>query len=173
MTIAENLLAELDQESQATRRILERIPEDKLGWSPAEKSMTIGQLGMHIAQGPGQVAEMATKDSLDFQTFDGRVPAPSSTKEILDTYSSSLATARQLMSQMDDARMLGTWRAMMGEKELMAMPRAGLIRMIMLNHQYHHRGQLSVYLRLLGESVPSVYGPTADEAPDFLAEATA
>jgi len=168
MSIAESLLAELEQESEATRRILERIPEDKLNWAPAEKSMTIGQLGLHIANGPGQVAQMAKEDTVSPPDFNTANPQPASRREILEAFAHSLDAAKSIVSEMDDARMTATWRVVIDGREIMALPRAGMLRMIMLNHQYHHRGQLSVYLRLLGESVPSVYGPTADEMPDFL-----
>ena len=164
MSIADALLAELEQEARTTRRVLERIPQEHLSWRPHPKSMSLGQLALHIAQVPGSVAELAMQDT---------VPAPPSfvqaevatAAELVPALTASIDKAKQLVGRLDDAAMAATWRLMNDGREILAMPRVALLRAIMLNHWYHHRGQLLVYLRLLDLPVPSVYGPTADENP--------
>ena len=171
MTIAQRFLAELDHESQATRRVLARVPEAHLSWRPHPKSWTLGQLALHVATVPGIVADMAAKDTLlERPAFVQAQPA--SVADLAPALDASIAHAKQRLGGFDDAAMNATWRLMHHGKELMAMPRAAFTRAIMLNHWYHHRGQLLVYLRLLDVPVPSVYGPTADEDP-FAAELAA
>ena len=163
MTIANTLLAELEQEAQTTRRVLERIPQQHLSWKPHPKSMSLGQLALHVATVPGNVAELGMKDTAQAPAF--VQPEAATTAELVPALTASVARAKQVMGGVDDARMGQTWRLMNDGREVMAMPRAAFLRAIMLNHWYHHRGQLLVYLRLLDLSVPSVYGPTADENP--------
>ena len=163
MSIAETLLAELEQESDATRRVLERVPDAHLSWKPHPKSMSLGQLALHVATVPGAVAELLVPDSMEAPQFVH--PEASSAAELVPALDASLARARQHLGGLSDAAMGSVWRVMRGGRELMAMPRAAFARAIMLNHWYHHRGQLLVYLRLLDQPVPSVYGPTADENP--------
>jgi uncharacterized damage-inducible protein DinB len=157
-------IAEIDQESESTRRMLEVVPADRLDWKPHEKSMSLGTLAMHIATVPGGVAELLKLDTMNMGDFEGP-PSPGSTEEILAALEESLAKAREILGSMDDESMMGMFRLMDGDQEAMSMPKVGLARAIILNHWYHHRGQLSVYLRLLDVPVPSVYGPTADENP--------
>jgi uncharacterized damage-inducible protein DinB len=164
MGIADALLAELEQEMPTTRRVLERVPQAHLSWKPHPKSMSLGQLALHVATVPGTVAELASIDT---------VPAPpqfvqseaATAAELLPALSASVAKARTHLGPLDDAAMGATWRLMNDGREVLAMPRVALVRAIMLNHWYHHRGQLLVYLRLLDVPVPSVYGPSADENP--------
>jgi uncharacterized damage-inducible protein DinB len=161
MRIADNFIMELEQEAKTTRRVLERIPADKLSWRPHKKSMSLGQLGLHVAQTPGGVAQIAKEDLLappQFQQAEAK-----STTEMLEALDASVANAKAALAGWDDAKMMETWNMKKDGKALMSVPRAGLLRTIMLNHWYHHRGQLLVYLRLLDVPVPSVYGPTADE----------
>ena len=165
MTVAAGLLQELEQESQATRRVLERVPDSRLAWRPHEKSRTLGELAMHVATVPGSVAEFVSQPSPVQVPKFADPPPPKSTSELGRLHEESLDKARQILSAMDDATATATWRIQAGERELMAMPRAAFLRMVMLNHWYHHRGQLSVYLRFLGVPVPSIYGPSADENP--------
>jgi len=163
MTIAETLLAELEQEAQTTRRVLERVPQAHLTWKPHQKSLSLGQLALHVATVPGNVAELLVPDSMEAPQF---VHAEAATAaELVPALEASVARAREHLGRLSDAAMGSTWRVMKGSRELMAMPRAAFARAIMLNHWYHHRGQLLVYLRLLDIPVPSVYGPTADENP--------
>lgn len=163
MRIADPLIMELEQEAKTTRRVLERIPGNRLSWRPHKKSMSLGQLGLHVAQTPGFVAQLAKADVPALPPFQQAEAA--STQEMLAALDATVAEATAALNGWDDAKMLETWRLSNAGKTLMAMPRLGLIRAIMLNHWYHHRGQLLVYLRLLDVPVPSVYGPTADENP--------
>ena len=164
MAIIEGLLAELEQEAQTTRRVLERIPQAHLTWKPHPKSMSLGQLALHVATVPGMVAELAALDTIPEPPAFIQ-PEAATTSELLPSLTDSVAKAKRALGGFDDSRMGETWRLQSGGKEILAMPRAAFVRAIMLNHWYHHRGQLLVYLRLLNQSVPSVYGPTADENP--------
>lgn len=163
MPIIDSILMELDQESQTTKRVLERVPENKLTWKPHPKSYSLGQLAMHIAAAPAIVAESATQDTYEIKG--GTPPEPKTQKELMDTFSQSLSKAKSALKQLDDSKLMSTWSGTRNGKVVMAVPRIGLIRAILLNHWYHHRGQLSVYLRLLDVPVPSIYGPSADENP--------
>ncbi|HEV2491115.1 MAG TPA: DinB family protein [Candidatus Acidoferrales bacterium] len=167
MSIAQSLIAEFEAQAPVTRRFLERLPEDKLAWKPHEKSMSAGQLGLHLARVPGGVAQAAQQNSMPAPEFNN-IPQPSGLPEILSTFDESVATVRKILPQFDDAKMRETWRMVQGDKEVLAMPRAEFLRNIMLNHWYQHRGQFSVYLRLLGVAVPSSWGPSADEPPSFM-----
>jgi uncharacterized damage-inducible protein DinB len=157
-----DLTQELEQEAEATRRVLERVPEAKLQWKPHPKSMTLGQLAMHVANLPGAIAEIATRPSFDVKT---PVPRPdaANTREVLATFEESLRRARSHLGSMTDAELASPWRMMKGEQELWSMPRGAFLRSVMLNHWYHHRGQLTVYLRQTGALLPAVYGDSADE----------
>jgi uncharacterized damage-inducible protein DinB len=164
MKMIDVLLAEMDQESQSTARVLERVPQAQLSWRPHPKSMSLGQLALHVATIPGMVAELASHTTIPEPPQFIQAEAATAA-ELVPTLTASLAKARQVLGGMDDAKLMETWRLMSGDKELMAMPRAAVLRMIMLNHWYHHRGQLLVYLRMHNVLLPSVYGPTADENP--------
>ena len=164
MKIIDGLLAELEQEAETTRRVLERVPQAHLSWKPHSKSMSLGQLALHVATVPGNVAELAATDTVPARPAFVH-PEASTTAELVPALTESVAKARRALGGFDDARMTATWRLQNQGQDLIAMPRASFVRAIMLNHWYHHRGQLLVYLRLLDQSVPSVYGPTADENP--------
>ena len=164
MSIVDALLAELEQEAYATERVLARVPEAHLGWRPHPKSMSLGQLALHVATIPGNVAQLAAMDSLAEPPAFAQAEAASA-KELVPTLRASVAKAREVLGGFDDEAMGATWRLLVGGKEVMTMPRAAVARMIMLNHWYHHRGQLLVYLRMHDVPLPSVYGPTADENP--------
>jgi uncharacterized damage-inducible protein DinB len=164
MKMIDGLLAELEQEAETTRRVLERIPEAHLSWKPHPKSMSLGQLALHVATVPGNVAELAAVDTVPEPSAFVR-PEAASASELLPSLADSVARAKRALSGFDDARMGAMWRLQSGGRDLLVMPRVAFVRAIMLNHWYHHRGQLLVYLRLLNQSVPSVYGPTADENP--------
>lgn len=166
MMTVDDLLQELEGEAQATRRVLERVSEDKLGWKPHDKSMSLGQLAMHIATLPGAIAELSVQETFEVNTD---VPRPSATSvaEVMGALEHSLAKAKSLLGSMDDAVLASPWKMVNGDQEIAVMPRSALLRSILLNHWYHHRGQLTVYLRLTGASVPGIYGASADEAPVF------
>jgi len=163
MKLSESILMELDQEAQTTKRVLERIPDDKLAWKPHPKSFSLGQLALHIASVPAGVTTIVMQDSVEAPDFSQ--PEPKSRQEVLDTFSKSLETAKGNLTKMDDARLAATWSLTRGGKVVMSAPRIGFLRSVLLNHVYLHRGQLSVYLRMLDVPVPSIYGPSADENP--------
>jgi uncharacterized damage-inducible protein DinB len=163
MRIIEALLQEMDQEAQTTRRVLERVPQEHLSWKPHPKAMSLGQLAMHVAMIPGAVAAGAAQPAIQRPVFEQ--PAISDVHDLLPLLDESVAKARVLLGDFTDEQMHATWRLMSGEQTLMAMPRVAFVRSVMLNHWYHHRGQLSMYLRQLGVSLPSIYGPSADENP--------
>jgi uncharacterized damage-inducible protein DinB len=165
MAMIDGMLQELDQEARTTRRVLERVPDKDLGWRPHKKSRTLGQLALHVAMVPGAVASLvASQSPVQARPFtDGETPANSAA--LLEALDQSIAQANKVLGTMDDATLMATWRLMAGDRELLALPRAAVLRAIMLNHWYHHRGQLSVYLRELDVPLPSIYGPSADENP--------
>ena len=156
---------ELNQEAATTRRVLERVPEDQLTWKPHAKSMSLGQLALHTAQTPGMVAGMLAGDTLDVPPDAFHVAQPASRQEILDAHTGSVASAAAFLEGLTPEKSAATWHLAISGKEVMAAPRGGVVRSILLNHWYHHRGQLSVYLRLLNVPLPSIYGPSADENP--------
>jgi uncharacterized damage-inducible protein DinB len=164
LAIINGMLEELEQEAQTTRRVLERIPEDQMNWKPHPKARTLGELALHVATVPGSVAEFIASPS-PAQVPDFIDPSPPSAAELIPALDESIAKAKQILGDMDDATIMATWRMMDGEREVFALPRVSLLRSIMLNHWYHHRGQLTVYLRQLDIPIPSIYGPSADENP--------
>src|SRR5262245_60512901 len=163
MAIIDGMLMELEQEAKTTRRVLERVPGDQLGWRPHKKARTLGELALHVAGTPGAVATIASQSEVQDPEF--KDASPKTAAELIPALEESVATARRMLTGMDDATLNGTWRMKRNGREILAMPRAALLRSIMLNHWYHHRGQLSVYLRELGVPIPSIYGPSADENP--------
>lgn len=164
MPIAQMLIMELEQESKTTRNVLARVPDDKLTWKPHVKSMSLGQLAQHIATIPGGIAKIGLLETLDVSGFQPS-PQPESTAAVLAAFDAGVAQAKTILGGIDDAAMMHNWSLTKNGQTIMAIPRVGLFRTIMLNHLYHHRGQLSVYLRLLDVPLPSIYGPSADENP--------
>lgn len=162
MSILEPMIEELDREAAATRRLLERLPEDRLGWRPHEKAMTLGQLALHVAEIPGDVSGMVGRDRVPPPDF-GDLPQPASHDEVLRSFVESVAAAKSALDALDEARARSTWSIVRDGEELMSMPRHAALRFILLNHWYHHRGQLALYLRMLGREVPATYGASADE----------
>ena len=169
MSIAEIYLSEFEAQAPVTRRFLERLPEDKLTWQPHPKSMTAGQLAYHLAFVPGGVVRAADTNPAPAPKF--QFPQPASLAEVLTVLDQSIASVREVLPRFDDGAMRETWRIVADGREMLAMPRALFLRDIMLNHWYQHRGQFSVYLRLLNIAVPSSWGPSADEAPAFMQKA--
>ena len=163
MALVDGMLQELEMEAQTTRRVLERVPDGKLTWRPHAKARTLGELALHIAQVPGNVAQIAVQSEIQPPKFSDS--SPRSASELVPMLDQSIAKAKSLLGGMDDATMMSTWRLMNGDRELLALPRVAFLRSIMLNHWYHHRGQLTVYLKELDVPIPSVYGPSADENP--------
>jgi len=163
MSMTDAILKEFDIEAKTTRRVLERVPADKFEWRPHPKSMTLGQLALHTAMVPGFICGWACED--ETKLGGEKEPAATSTAEILRAHDQSVAKMQETMGTLGDAGLMKSWKATAGEQTLFEMPKIALIRSIALNHWYHHRGQLSVYLRLLDVPVPSIYGPSADENP--------
>lgn len=163
MTIAESLLRELEQEAKTTRRVLERVPDDKLEFRPHHKSWTLGQLALHVANLPGGIAQLSTMSPAQAPNFNQ--DSAKSAAELVPAFEASLNRARQLLGGATDEELMADWVLMNGSEEIWRVPRLALLRTLMLNHQYHHRGQLTVYLRELNVPVPSIYGPSADENP--------
>ena len=170
MPIAKSLLAEFEVQAPVTRKFLERLPEDKLTWKPHEKSMSAGQLAFHLAFVPGGVIRLVQNNPAqapDSASF----PQPASRQEILNTFEESISAVRASLSRCDDASMQETWRMVAGGREVVAQPRGEFLRDVMLSHWYQHRGQFSVYLRMLNVAVPASWGPSADEPPAFAQKA--
>ena len=166
---ARALIAELDKETPATRRLLERIADDRLAWRPHAKSMSLAQLANHVATIPGSIARLSQLEGFDISTRNIE-PAPGESRAaILATLDASLATARDVLAALDEAGAGQTWRMTFGNREIFAVPRREMLRTMLFNHWYHHRGELVVYLRLLDIPVPVVYGRSADENPFALA----
>jgi uncharacterized damage-inducible protein DinB len=163
MRLVDSILMEIDQEAQTTKRVLDRIPGDKLAWKPHPKSFSLGQLALHIASVQASVAAAAVPDSMEAPNFSQ--PEPKNRQEVLETFAKSLESAKDTLRKMDDARLSSMWSLTKNGRVLMSVPRVAFIRSILMNHIYHHRGQLSVYLRMLDVPVPSIYGPSADENP--------
>ncbi len=169
-SIAESLLAEFEQQAPITRKFLERLPEGKLTWKPHQKSLTAGQLAYHLATVPVGIVRLAT-DNPRQARGEFVFPQPASLEEILKAHDESVAAVRELLPQFDDAAMTEIWRLMREDRELLAVPRVRILRDLMLSHWYQHRGQFSVYLRLLDVPVPASWGPSADELPLFMQKA--
>ncbi|MEO7673934.1 MAG: DinB family protein [Pyrinomonadaceae bacterium] len=164
MRLVDPILMEINQEAETTKRLLEVIPEDKLSWRPHPKARSLGELAMHVATLQAGVAEIAQADSKEAGSFPPDLEA-TSRAEILDAFAASLKKAKDIVASTDDARALAEWRLTKDGSTIMAMPRIGFWRSILLNHNYHHRGQLSAYLRELDVPLPSIYGPSADTDP--------
>jgi uncharacterized damage-inducible protein DinB len=164
MASIEELLQELEQETINTRKTLKRVPQNKFDWRPHPKSLSFGQLAMHVASLPAAIADLSTRTTFDVGTPIPR-PTPPTTKELLDTLDHSVESARAVLSSMKDSDLDIPWRMMKDGKEIGALPRGAFLRSILFNHWYHHRGQLTVYLRETGAPVPAIYGDSADENP--------
>lgn len=160
-TIADRIAEDHKREAQHTRRLLEVVPEDKFDWKPHEKSMSLGQLASHIVEIADWVPTMMD-DVLDFATLDYTPFKAGSISELISGHDERTEKAVGALDGKDDAFMQRTWTMRMGEKIFMEMPRSDAMRSFTLHHLAHHRGQLTVYLRLLGAEVPPTYGPTAD-----------
>lgn len=164
-TMFEPMLDEFREEAAVTKRVLERVPADKLAWKPHAKSMSLGQLAMHIATVPGSLTKITWEDEFEISQANFNPPLPKDVKEIHAAFEQSVREVEECLKRMTEQIAQGHWRLMFRGKEISSKPRIRVLRSIMLNHWYHHRGQLSVYLRLLDIPVPVIYGPSADESP--------
>ena len=165
MTLQTSLLEELREEAATTKRILERVPTDKLEWRPHDRSMTLGQLTLHVATIPGNIATLAQLGEFDAAQANFDPPMPRSHQEIQTAFEQSLKVAKAAIENLSDESASASWRLTLHGKEIFTKSRMAIFRSLMLNHWYHHRGQLSVYLRLLDVPVPVIYGRSADENP--------
>jgi uncharacterized damage-inducible protein DinB len=166
MRMIDPYIMELDRECATTRRLLERLPEGKLGWAPHPKSFTLGRLAMHVATLP-EFTNSLLGDGFDIAAGlpDPSRSVPERASEIVERFDRVAGDAKGVLARLDDAKAMGAWSLSMGPKTLFTMPRIAVVRNFILNHVIHHRGQLSVYLRLLDVPLPPIYGPTADENP--------
>jgi uncharacterized damage-inducible protein DinB len=163
--MSKQLVGELQQESATTRRVLERVPSERLEWRPHKTSMTLGQLAMHVASIPERISQLAQRDGFDASQANFEPPQPKDKKEILDAFEHGVTSAEGYLSGLTSEAASQTWRMTSKGREVFTVPRAALLRSVMFNHWYHHRGQLSVYLRMLEVPVPVIYGRSADENP--------
>lgn len=159
--MSEALAAELQHEAISTRKMLKRVPEDAFDWKPHEKSMELGRLAGHIAELPSMAVSILTLDELDFAGYKPYIPA--SAAELVERFDKHIGDAVGLLNEQADEQLFKPWRMLSGGKVFFEMPRVAFLRSMMMSHMIHHRGQLSVYLRLRDVPLPSVYGPTADE----------
>jgi uncharacterized damage-inducible protein DinB len=162
---AQSMLNELRQEAVTTKRLLERVPGHKLSWKPHQKSMSLGQLALHVADIPGDLVGLAQLDQFDAAQANFEPATPNSVQEVLAALERSVGVAEQYLRNISDETVACSWRLTLRGKKVFTIPRASLLRSLLLNHWYHHRGQLSVYLRLLDVPIPVIYGRSADENP--------
>jgi uncharacterized damage-inducible protein DinB len=166
LAIRDAFLPEFDHEMSTTRKTLERVPEDKVDWKPHDTSMPMGRLAGHVAEMIGFGGMVFDGESFDFAPAGGPRTQPTvmtSQKQLLEIFDKNVATARTAISKASDEDFQKTFTLLNGGKTFFAMPRIQLMRSMILNHVIHHRGQLSVYLRMNKVPVPSLYGPSADE----------
>jgi uncharacterized damage-inducible protein DinB len=164
MAMKDALLAEFDHEMGSTRRLLERVPDAQLRWKPHEKSFTLGDLSGHIANLSTWMGRILDSTELDLASVaDARPASPESRDDVLQRLDANTKTARVKLADQTDASLLAPWTLKNAGREMFTMPRASVLRSFVFNHLVHHRGQLTVYLRLQNVPLPSLYGPTADE----------
>jgi uncharacterized damage-inducible protein DinB len=166
MSIAQTLLPEFDQEMANTRKVLERVPDDKWGWKPHEKSGTVGWLAAHVGTVPEWLTMTLNSENLDYAPVDGATYTPpkiENSKQLLAAFDKAAMEARTALIAASDQDFMKNWTLLAGGKEIFTMPRIACVRGMILNHLIHHRGQLTVYLRLVNVPVPGLYGPSADE----------
>jgi uncharacterized damage-inducible protein DinB len=166
MAYAETLMPEFDREMANTRKVLERIPDDKLDWQPHPKSHTIGWNANHVADLVNWLVQALTKPSLDVAPVDGpryEFPKLASRQEILEFFDRNVAAARKAITEAKDEDMGSPWTLSQAGEPIFTMPRAAVVRGVVLNHLIHHRAHLCVYLRLNDIPVPGMYGPSGDE----------
>ena len=162
MALKDTLLAEFDHEMGTTRRLLDRLPDAQLGWKPHEKSMTLGGLATHLTNLPNWGQTILDDASYDLAAGPPHLTASASRAEILANFDAAVARTRAALDK-TDAELAAPWTLTRGEQQIFSLPRAVAFRMFVLYHLVHHRGQLSVYLRLNDVLLPPIYGPTADE----------
>jgi uncharacterized damage-inducible protein DinB len=176
MSIAQSLLPEFDQEMQGTRKVLERVPDDKWNWKPHEKSGTVGWLACHIANFPDWAAMTLNSESFDYAPTSGpsyKPPKIENRQDLLAVFDKTVAETRAALASASDEDLMKDWSLLAGGETMFKMPRVAVLRTMVMNHLIHHRAQLTVYYRLVGVPVPGLYGPSADEAMPGSSKTTA
>jgi uncharacterized damage-inducible protein DinB len=162
MSIAQMLLPEFDQEMANTRKMLERVPDGKFDYKPHEKSMTLGRLAAHVAQVPSYATGTLRQERMDF-TGEEKPFAPATRQELLDAFDAFVVEARDALAAASDEELAKVWTLTYKGQQVFSMPRAAVLRSMVMSHLIHHRAQLGVYLRLNNVEIPGMYGPSADE----------
>lgn len=173
MSLNHSFIAELQQEAASTRKMLERVPVSKNDWKPHAKSMMLGRLAMHVAELPGWVTLIMSTDELDFTKFDYKPVMAETAEQLLAKHDDDVEQAVAILELSKDEDFDKMWTLRTGEHVHFTLPKKVAMRTYAMSHLYHHRGQMSVYLRLLDIAVPGVYGPTADDMPAAVEEALA
>jgi uncharacterized damage-inducible protein DinB len=163
MPIYESFLMELKEEAKATRKLLERVPEKSFAWKPHEKSFPLSRIASHVAEIPGWVSFTLDSDELDFGKYEYKPPEITKTSDILKIHEDCLEKAMKSLEKAKDEDFSKMWTMRKNEIVYLTLPKIVVLRSFAFNHLYHHRGQLTVYLRLLDVPLPGIYGPTADE----------
>jgi uncharacterized damage-inducible protein DinB len=163
MTMTDAVLPEYDHEMGTTRKLLERLPQERFGWKPHDKSMSLGRLATHLAEMPAWGSTVLNQDVFDMSP-DSYVPREEATRaDVLKLFDNNVAAARALFASKSDAELMASWTFKSNGQVMFSMPKIAVIRSMVLNHMVHHRGQLSVYLRMQNVPLPAMYGPSADE----------
>ena len=163
MSISQPLISELESQSKSTRKLMERVPMEKADWKPHEKSTSLGRLAIHVAELPGWIPTLLNSDEIDFAKFDYKPTPAATTNDLVKIFEENLTKALTALKNAKDEDFKKTWTMRNGEKIFFTLPKDALVRDFAFNHLYHHRGQLTVYLRLNDVPLPNVFGPTADE----------
>ncbi|MBI2220860.1 MAG: DinB family protein [Acidobacteria bacterium] len=165
VAITDALLPEFDHEMAVTRRLLERVPEADLAWKPHDKSMSLGGLATHLSNLPTWAEQITQQTELDMDSIppEARPKVPANRVGLLEMFDRNVAAARSRLAAMSDGEYLAAWTFKKGGRIVFTLPRIAALRGFLMNHSIHHRGQLSVYLRLRNVALPAIYGPSADE----------
>ncbi|HEV7622111.1 MAG TPA: DinB family protein [Flavisolibacter sp.] len=161
--ISQAIIPEIEQEASATKKMLERVPNDQFGWKPHEKSMALGRLAVHVAELPGWITMTIKTNELDFSTWKYDPAVVDSAEELVQVFEKNIKTAVDTLKATSDEELMKPWTMRNGDHIFFTMPRIAVIRTFSMNHLIHHRAQMSVYLRLQNIPVPGMYGPSADE----------
>ncbi|MCC7032625.1 MAG: DinB family protein [Acidobacteria bacterium] len=165
MRISDTLLPEFDRETAVTRMLLERVPDGRFDWKPHPTSMTLGRLAAHLAELPHWVCITIAQDSFDVTTPRPEGDQPPATREaVLSLFDEKAAAARSALAGRGDGELMAPWTLLQGKQALFTMPKVTVLRTFVFNHLVHHRGQLSVYLRMQGVPIPAIYGASGDQA---------